>query len=242
MRRSRPRPAPPAPRTATASSPIWRANPNSPPSPPSSSIPMAGPATPTRNSPPASPPRSARLKTARSACSTACSSCGGRRALCPHLPEVIMPNPDLDALRRAGESLLPADDQLSPEEVRQLLQSAGSDPDALAQRAIAAAAAHAPLRACSDFQSLFPAYRDGTLPAERRLLVEDHLHACVTCRRALHAAPAAAPSAQVPMDLPGHRSQGSHRLPAWSLAVAAALPLSSASGRAAPASCPGNRM
>ncbi|HEY8054523.1 MAG TPA: FecR domain-containing protein [Terriglobales bacterium] len=137
-----------------------------------------------------------------------------------------MPNPDLEALRRAGESLLPADDQLSPEEVRQLLQSAGCDPDALAQRAIAAAAAHAPLRACGDFQALFPAYRDGTLPAERRLLVEDHLHACVTCRRALHAVPAAAPSATAPMDLPGHHSQGSqgsHRLPAWSLAVAAGL-------------------
>jgi ferric-dicitrate binding protein FerR (iron transport regulator) len=134
-----------------------------------------------------------------------------------------MSNPDYDALRRASESLLPGDDTLSTEDVQQLLRAAGSDPEALAGRAIAAAAAHQPLRECRDFQALLPAYRDQTLAPERRLLVEDHLHACVACRRALHA-PASAPAPQPPPSAiaPSARAR---RIPAWALAAAAAVVL-----------------
>jgi hypothetical protein len=41
------------------------------------------------------------------------------------------------------------------------------------------------LRSCSDFQAAIPAFVDKTLPEPRRLLVEDHVHGCVACRRAL---------------------------------------------------------
>ena len=42
------------------------------------------------------------------------------------------------------------------------------------------------LRSCEDFRALFPRYRAGTLPPARRMLVEDHVHECVACRKALH--------------------------------------------------------
>jgi len=36
---------------------------------------------------------------------------------------------------------------------------------------------------CSQFRADFDAYRAGTLPEGRRMLLEDHLHSCVACRR-----------------------------------------------------------
>jgi hypothetical protein len=41
------------------------------------------------------------------------------------------------------------------------------------------------IRSCDDFQALFADYRAGRLSEPRRLLVEDHTHACVACRKAL---------------------------------------------------------
>ena len=39
------------------------------------------------------------------------------------------------------------------------------------------------IRSCPDFQSLIPDFRAGRLPEARALLLQDHLHECVACRR-----------------------------------------------------------
>ncbi len=41
------------------------------------------------------------------------------------------------------------------------------------------------LESCADFRALLPAFRNRTLSEARHMLVEDHLHSCVGCRRHL---------------------------------------------------------
>ncbi len=39
------------------------------------------------------------------------------------------------------------------------------------------------IESCTDFKALIPAYRENQLPEARSLLVKDHLHECIGCRR-----------------------------------------------------------
>ena len=44
-------------------------------------------------------------------------------------------------------------------------------------------AGHVTLRTCEDFQAQIADFKSGRLPAARAMLVKDHLHECVACRR-----------------------------------------------------------
>jgi hypothetical protein len=72
------------------------------------------------------------------------------------------------------------------------------------------------LRSCEDFQTLIPAYLDKNLPEPRRLLFEDHVHQCVTCR---HAVEQARDGELQPVWQPKVASRG---FPVWRWAVGAA--------------------
>jgi hypothetical protein len=79
-------------------------------------------------------------------------------------------------------------------------------------------AAGAPIMGCPGFQALFAAYREGGLPEGRALLVKDHLHECVACRKAYEAA-----GAKV-MAMPAAGGSAAWR-PYFRWAIAAALAL-----------------
>jgi FecR protein/Protein of unknown function (DUF3352)/Putative zinc-finger len=78
------------------------------------------------------------------------------------------------------------------------------------------------LNSCADFRALMPGYRAQTLSEARRLLVEDHLHSCVACRRVFHGQPAsvvsmtAAPVTAKPPRL-------SRKVVPWAIAAAIVL-------------------
>ncbi len=68
------------------------------------------------------------------------------------------------------------------------------------------------IRSCADFQALLPAFREGRLSSARAMLVEDHLHECAVCRKALAARPWVE---TIPVRKP--------MSPVWKWAVAAAM-------------------
>jgi FecR protein/Putative zinc-finger/Protein of unknown function (DUF3352) len=76
---------------------------------------------------------------------------------------------------------------------------------------------------CADFQALIPAYRDGTLPAGRRMLFEDHMHGCVTCRRQVFGEPARTPSV---IEMPARRMTRTR----W-MAIAASVTIAAFAGK-----------
>lgn len=85
--------------------------------------------------------------------------------------------------------------------------------DRAAARVFARLSAHSPLRNCADFQALIPAYRSGALPDARALLVRDHLHECVACRKA----------ASGRADVVARPAPRAWVFPVWRWAMAAAL-------------------
>lgn len=72
------------------------------------------------------------------------------------------------------------------------------------------------IRGCEDFQVLLPAYRAGKLSEARALLVKDHLHECIACRKAFMAQPAKEVRSK-------EWRRPIFRIPQWAMAAAAAL-------------------
>ncbi|MCU1235019.1 MAG: putative FecR, partial [Candidatus Solibacter sp.] len=58
--------------------------------------------------------------------------------------------------------------------------------------------AHVALRTCDDFQAQIPEFKAGRLPEGRAMLVKDHLHECVSCRRVYEGRVVAMPTQAAP--------------------------------------------
>jgi len=79
------------------------------------------------------------------------------------------------------------------------------------------------IRGCADFQALIPAYLAKTLSESRALLLEDHVHECVTCRHALDAARSGArPEPALAWEQPATPLRPGWRL-AWAMAAVLVL-------------------
>jgi hypothetical protein len=75
------------------------------------------------------------------------------------------------------------------------------------------------IRGCQDFQGLITAYLDGTLSSARVLLLEDHTHECIPCRKVLKAARQGEP---ILSSTPGFTA-GNSAPATWRWAMAAAV-------------------
>jgi hypothetical protein len=88
--------------------------------------------------------------------------------------------------------------------------------------AVAAQAETEWIRSCADFRELLPAYRSNELPEAKALLVKDHLHECVGCRKVFETE--GRPVVAINAKRPGRWSQWS-AMPAMRWAMAAAVML-----------------
>jgi len=117
--------------------------------------------------------------------------------------------PKLDDMIDAMQADMPdaAEFAAAAARVRQQLAESAAPP--------AASAADACIRDCAGFRNLIPAYRDGSLPAARRTLFEDHIRNCVACRKAVWQTTesSATPAVRRPVAFS----------PRWALAAAAVL-------------------
>ncbi|MBI1787830.1 MAG: FecR domain-containing protein, partial [Acidobacteria bacterium] len=84
---------------------------------------------------------------------------------------------------------------------------------------LAAEPAHR-ISGCADFQALIPAWKAGELSEAKALLLKDHLHECVACRRAMEARPRPVVTLPVRPAMPPRR---------W-LAIAAAVTVTAGLG------------
>jgi hypothetical protein len=99
----------------------------------------------------------------------------------------------------------PVDNPLDPALEQAMIEIRDDSVDAAVMEAAAArvwatlaAQCHAPLHTCADFQALIPEFKAGHLPAARALLVKDHLHECVACRRVYEGRVVAMPAPAAP--------------------------------------------
>jgi hypothetical protein len=80
------------------------------------------------------------------------------------------------------------------------------------------------LNSCADFRALMPAYRANTLSEARRLLVEDHLHTCVACRRVFHGQPASVSTlSRTAVPITATRPNLARKVVPWAIAAAIVL-------------------
>ncbi len=81
------------------------------------------------------------------------------------------------------------------------------------------------IQGCADFQSLIPAYLRGSLSEARSLLLEDHTHECIPCRKVLRQARSAGATAPTRAPWPG--AQKKYRLQPvvlrWGIAAVLAI-------------------
>ncbi len=88
---------------------------------------------------------------------------------------------------------------------------------------VEAAATIERIHGCSDFQSLMPAYLRGELPNARALLLKDHTHECIPCRRALKLAREGKVAAAPATIKTGILRKSETIAPVWKWAIAATL-------------------
>lgn len=88
---------------------------------------------------------------------------------------------------------------------------------------VEAAATIEHIHGCSDFQSLMPAYLRGELPSARSLLLKDHTHECIPCRRALKLAREGKVATVAATVKTGVLRKSETIAPVWKWAIAATL-------------------